>query len=55
MGPAKGTITSKYIHVLDAALVMAADTLAGYIDALLDGKSSVSALMHLIGRRGKLP
>ncbi|UNU44436.1 DUF4102 domain-containing protein [Sphingopyxis sp. YF1] len=37
MGHAKGTVTSKYIHVLDAALVMAADTLAGYISALLDG------------------
>jgi integrase len=37
MGHAKGSVTSKYIHVLDAALVMAADTLAGYIAALLDG------------------
>lgn len=37
MGHAKGTVTSKYIHVLDAALIMAADTLAGYIAALLDG------------------
>lgn len=37
MGHAKGTVTSKYIHVLDAALVMAADTLSGYIAALLDG------------------
>lgn len=37
MGHAKGTVTSKYIHVLDAALIMAADTLAGYIGALLDG------------------
>lgn len=38
MGHAKGSVTSKYIHVLDAALIMAADTLAGYIDALLDGR-----------------
>ncbi|HET6522895.1 site-specific integrase [Sphingopyxis sp.] len=37
MGHAKGTVTSKYIHTLDAALIMAADTLAGYISALLDG------------------
>ncbi len=37
MGHAKGTVTSKYIHVLDAALIMAADTLSGYIAALLDG------------------
>lgn len=38
MGHAKGSVTSKYIHVLDAALIMAADTLAGYIAALLDGR-----------------
>jgi len=37
MGHAKATVTSKYIHLLDAALIMAADTLAGYIAALLDG------------------
>lgn len=37
MGHAKGSVTSKYIHVLDAALIMAADTLAGYIEALLNG------------------
>lgn len=38
MGHAKGSVTSKYIHVLDAALIMAADTLAGYIEALLNGR-----------------
>jgi len=37
IGHAKGSVTSKYIHSLDAALIMAADTLAGYIAALLDG------------------
>jgi len=37
MGHAKGSVTSKYIHVLDATLIMAADTLAGYIAALLEG------------------
>lgn len=36
-GCGKGTVTSKYIHVLDAALIMAADTLSGYIAASLDG------------------
>jgi hypothetical protein len=35
---AKGSVTSKYIHTLDTALIMAADTIAGYIDGLLDGK-----------------
>lgn len=37
MGHAKGSVTSKYIHVLDATLIVAADTLAGYIAALLEG------------------
>jgi integrase len=38
VGHAKGSVTSKYIHTLDTALIMAADTIAGYIDGLLDGK-----------------
>lgn len=37
MGHAKGSVTSRYIHVLDATLIAAADTLAGYICALLEG------------------
>ncbi len=37
LGHAKGSITSKYIHVLDATLVTAADLIAGYVAALLDG------------------
>lgn len=37
VGHSKGTVTSKYIHSLDTALIMAADTIAGYIEALLDG------------------
>ena len=28
---------SRYIHTLDVALIMAADTIAGYIEGLLDG------------------
>ena len=39
VGHAKGSVTSKYIHSLDTALVMAADTIAGYIQGLLDGKA----------------
>lgn len=39
LGHAKGSITSKYIHVLDATLVTAADMVAGYISALLEGKN----------------
>lgn len=37
LGHATGSITSRYVHTLDAALVMAADTVSGYIQALLDG------------------
>jgi integrase len=38
VGHAKGSVTSKYIHSLDTALVMAADTIAGYVQGLLDGR-----------------
>ena len=31
VGHAKGSVTSKYIHTLDTALIMAADTISGYI------------------------
>ena len=47
VGHAKGSVTSKYIHTLDTALIMAADTIAGYIQGLLDGqefKQTVYAL-----------
>lgn len=37
VGHAKGSVTSKYIHTLDSALVMAADTIAGYVQGLLAG------------------
>lgn len=32
IGHSRGTVTSKYIHTLDAALIMAADTISGYIE-----------------------
>lgn len=35
-GHAKGSLTSKYIHTLDTALIMAADTISCYIKARLD-------------------
>ncbi len=38
VGHAKGSVTSKYIHMLDTALIMAADTISGYIQGLLEGK-----------------
>ncbi len=37
IGHLRGSVTSKYIHTLDAALIMAADTISGYIEGLLDG------------------
>ena len=37
VGHSRGTVTSKYIHALDTALIMAADTISGYIQGLLDG------------------
>lgn len=37
VGHAKASVTSKYIHTLDTALIMAADTVSGYIQGLLDG------------------
>ena len=37
MGHSKVTVTSRYIHAIDTALVMAADTVSGYINGLLKG------------------
>ncbi|RVT81630.1 DUF4102 domain-containing protein [Rhodobacteraceae bacterium CCMM004] len=37
LGHATHSITSKYIHSLDSVLIMAVDTVAGYIQGLLDG------------------
>ncbi len=37
LGHSRGKITSRYIHTVDTALIMAADTVAGYIQGLLDG------------------
>lgn len=36
LGHSRGTVTSRYIHVIDTALVMAADTVSAYIQALLN-------------------
>jgi hypothetical protein len=47
VGHAKGSVTSKYIHTLDTALIIAADTISGYIQGLLDGvefKQTANAL-----------
>ena len=54
-------MTSRYIHTVDTALIMAADSIAGYIQGLLDGvafthtayaldrASRKSALAHFLG------
>jgi len=39
VGHSRGTVTSRYIHSIDTALIMAADKIAGYIQGLLDGGS----------------
>lgn len=44
VGHSRGTVTSRYIHSVDTALVMAADNIAGYIQGLLDG----AALKHTV-------
>ncbi len=38
LGHGKGTITSRYVHKLDAALVAAADRVAGLIEDAMAGK-----------------
>ncbi|MBW4653505.1 MAG: site-specific integrase [Kaiparowitsia implicata GSE-PSE-MK54-09C] len=70
VGHSRGTITSRYIHTFDTALIMAADSIAGYIQGLLDGvafthtpyaldrDSRKSALAHFLGKptpRGGTP
>jgi hypothetical protein len=54
-------VTSRYIHTVDTALIMAADSIAGYIQGLLDGvvlthtafaldrDSRKAALAHFLG------
>jgi integrase len=37
VGHSRGTVTSRYIHTVDTALIMTADSIAGYIQGLLDG------------------
>ena len=39
VGHARASITSRYIHTVDAALITAANNIAGYIQGLMDGTS----------------
>jgi integrase len=62
LGHSRGTVTSRYIHTVDTALVMAADNIAGYIQGLLDGAafshtsyaldraSRKASLAHFLGK-----
>jgi integrase len=55
VGHAKGSVTSKYIHTLDTALIMAADTISGYIEFkqtayALDRDSRKAALARFLKR-----
>lgn len=46
-------MTSKYIHTLDTALIMAADTISGYIQELLEFKNRLRVGPRLTkGRAG---
>ncbi len=47
VGHAHGSITSRYIHSIDANLVSAADTMAGFIQGLLEGKEYKRAIHSL--------
>ncbi|MHC2331661.1 hypothetical protein ACVIW0_000950 [Bradyrhizobium sp. USDA 4454] len=44
-------MTSKYIHTLDTAFIMAADTISGYIQGLLDGIEFKQTAYALDGSR----
>jgi hypothetical protein len=70
LGHAKGTVTSKYVHSLDTALIMAADTVSGYIQGLLDGiefrhtayamdrssrKTALSEFLHKVAHENAAP
>jgi integrase len=39
VGHSGGSVTGRYIHTVDTLLVMAADTVAGFVGGLLDGKT----------------
>jgi integrase len=47
LGHATHSITSRYIHHLDAALIAAADTISNRIAAALDGRAMGAAILPL--------
>lgn len=52
VGHAKGSVTGNYIHTLDTALIMAADTISGYIDGLLNG-TEFKLTAHALDRKSR--
>ena len=52
MGHSRGTVTGRYIHTVDSLLVMAADTVSGYIQGLLDGKK-FRRTIYALGRASR--
>ncbi len=38
IGHSRSSVTSKYVHTVDSTLVMAADTVSGYIEGLMNGQ-----------------
>lgn len=55
MGHSSGTVTGRYIHTVDALLIMAADTVAGHIQGLLDGKKFRRTTMLWTAHHERLP
>lgn len=52
VGHAKGSMTSKYIHTLDTTLIMAADTISGYIQGVLGG-TEFNQTAHALDRSSR--
>lgn len=52
VGHSKGSVTGNYIHTLDTALIMAADTISGYIEGLLNG-TEYQLTAHALDRQSR--
>lgn len=52
LGHSRGTVTSRYIHVIDTALIMAADSVCGYIQGLLDDVK-ITRQSHVLDRESR--
>ena len=52
LGHAQGTVTGRYNHAVDSALITEADTVSGYIEALLSGCLFAHS-SHLVDRNAR--